>query len=287
MAQQYYDYMLDDRFTTTEILERVLYDADEEISRDTLQLFFSSLAAGFSITLTVLLFSSMTALSNQKIVASLLYPLGFVYIIIGNYQLYTENTLPPVALTIERLSSVPAMLIMWIVILLGNILGGTIGAMGLAYGNVLSPGASTALMEIAMKGIEADPITLFFKALFAGVIVAGVVWVDMAVTDSSTRLMLVYMAFLSIPLGNLFHVVVSFTEMSYLIFIGEVPILSSIISFPLPVLLGNTVGGTLFVTVINYFQSPSYSDDSEKLSIRDWLLTINRGRKHKAFEDDN
>ena len=96
--------ILRNRFTSEEIFERVIVDADEEISRSYRELLFSGLAAGFAITLTVLLYASMTNPADGiPIVGALLYPIGFVYIILGNYQLYTENTLPPVALVIERM----------------------------------------------------------------------------------------------------------------------------------------------------------------------------------------
>lgn len=51
--------LLDDRFTSHQIFERIIVDADEEISRGKRELFFSSLAAGFAITLTFLLYVSM------------------------------------------------------------------------------------------------------------------------------------------------------------------------------------------------------------------------------------
>jgi formate/nitrite transporter FocA (FNT family) len=96
---------------------------------------------------------------------------------------------------------------------------------------------------------------LFFKAGFAGLIVAGVVWIDYSARDTIARFFLVYLAFLAIPLGDLYHSVVSFTELSYLVAHGEVSFLYGFNSFVLPVILGNTVGGVVLVTVVNYFQT--------------------------------
>ncbi len=263
------------RLSTDEIYERVLIEADEEINRPVRELFFSGIAAGFAITITVLLYASLThSTGGIPIVGALLYPIGFIYIILGNYQLYTENTLPPVALTLDRLASIPAMLWMWVVVLAGNLAGGTIGAVLLAYGGVMSPEVSVTLSEIAMTGIETAWFDLFFKAVFAGLIVAGVVWVDFAVRNSTTRFLLVYLAFLSIPLGGLFHVVVASTEVMFLVFTGELGLVYGATQFALPVLLGNTVGGVVLVTTINYYQtSHEIHEISEKLSIHEWLFT--------------
>ncbi len=91
--------------------------------------------------------------------------------------------------------------------------------------------------------------------MFAGLIVAGVVWVDYSLRDSISRLVLIYIAFLAIPFGNLYHVVVSATEMFYLVFIGELALSVGLWQFVLPVLLGNSVGGVVLVTVVNYFHT--------------------------------
>ena len=273
--------ILRDRFTSEEIFERLIVDADEEISRSFRELFFSSLAAGFAITLTVLLYASMTEASNGlPVVGALLYPIGFVYIILGNYQLYTENTLPPVALVIERMASVPSMFAMWGIVLIGNLIGASLGAAALAYGGVFSPEVSQTAIGIAQSGIATPSGTLFFKAAFAGLIVAGVVWLDFGVRNATARFLLVYMAFLAIPMGNLYHVVVSSTEVMYLVFLGEASLLAGATGFILPVLLGNTFGGVLLVTIVNYFQTPGYIQENpgKRLNINEWLFGWHRGR---------
>lgn len=263
------------RFSTDEIYERVVIEADEEIRRSVRELFFSGLAAGFAITITVLLYASMTeSAGGVPIVGALLYPIGFLYIILGNYQLYTENTLPPVALVLDRLASFPAMFGMWLVVLWGNVTGGAIGALALAYGGVMSPEVAATLTGIAMTGVETAWLDLFFRAAFAGLIVAGVVWVDFGVQNATARFLLVYVAFLAIPLGGLFHVVVASTEVMYLVFLGEIGLLYGTVHFAFPVLLGNTLGGVLLVTVVNYFQtSEEIHDISKTLSIYEWLFT--------------
>ncbi|QCC49816.1 formate/nitrite transporter family protein [Halapricum salinum] len=271
-----------DRFSSDEVFQRIIAAADEEITSGSRELYFSGLAAGFAITITFLLYVSLTASTDaDPVLSAMLYPLGFIYIIIGGYQLYTENTLPPVALTLERLASIPALLRNWAVVLAGNFTGGALGAAALAYGNVLSADASTAALSIAQKGIDADPVALFTKAAFAGLIVAGVVWVNYASQDTISRLVVVYLAFLSIPIGGLFHVVVSFTEMLYLVFVGAegVTLWIGMTEFVIPVLAGNTVGGVVLVTAVNYFQTSEYRLESarfegayRRLSPKEWLF---------------
>ncbi|MFW6437324.1 MAG: formate/nitrite transporter family protein [Halococcoides sp.] len=282
-----------DRFSTDEIFQRIVAAADEEITAGSRELFFSGLAAGFAISITFLLYVSLTAATDHDpILSTLLYPLGFIYIIIGGYQLYTENTLPPVALTLERLASVPALLRNWVVVLAGNFAGGTAGAAALAWGGVLPPEATTAAVDIAQKGIQTGSGALFAKAAFAGLIVAGVVWVEYAARDTISRIVVVYLAFLAIPLGGLFHVVVSYTELAYLVFTGNVSVVVGLVEFVVPVLLGNTVGGVVLVTVVNYFQTSERRLESARfdgakrvLSLREWLFGSVAGRSYVPLVD--
>ncbi|MFH5802021.1 formate/nitrite transporter family protein [Haladaptatus sp. CMAA 1911] len=282
-----------DRFSSDEIFQRIIAAADEEITSSSRELFFGALAGGFAITITFLLYSSMTAtMGGNPLFSALLYPLGFIYIILGGYQLYTENTLPPVALTIERLASIPALLRHWLIVLSGNFAGGAIGAIALTWGGVFSPEATAAALHHAENGIKTPPSSLFFKAVFAGLIVAGVVWVVYASRDTISRLVVVYLAFLAIPLGGLFHVVVSFTEMTYLVLAGDIGITIGLTQFVIPVLLGNTVGGVVLVTVVNYFQTSErrleaarFEGIDRQLSIREWFLGDLVGRSYVSMID--
>jgi formate/nitrite transporter FocA (FNT family)/nucleotide-binding universal stress UspA family protein len=282
-----------DRFSADEVFQRIIAAADEEVTSGGRELLFSGIAAGFAISITFLLYASMSAASDSEVVGAMLYPLGFIYIIIGGYQLYTENTLPPVALTIERLASLPALFRHWGIVLAGNFIGGAAGAVVLTYGGVFDPAATEEALYIARKGAFETPWwSLFFKALFAGLIVAGVVWVGYAARDTISRILVVYLAFLAIPLGNLFHVVVSFTETLYLMFHGELAVVPGMVGFVLPVLLGNTIGGVALVTVVNYFQtseqrleSARFEGIERRLSLREWAFGRLVGRSYVPILD--
>lgn len=284
---------LRDRFSADEVFQRIIAAADEEVTSGARELFFSGVAAGFAISITFLLYASMSAATDSPVLGALLYPLGFLYIIIGGYQLYTENTLPPVALTLERLASLPALLRHWGIVLAGNFAGGAVGAVVLTWGGVFEPAAAAEALELSRKGaFQTEWWALFYKAVFAGLIVAGVVWVGFAARDTISRVVIVYLAFLAIPLGNLFHVVVSFTEALYLIFHGELALLPGMTGFVLPVLLGNTIGGVALVTVVNYFQtsgtrleSARFKGIERRLSTQEWLFGRLAGRSYVPILD--
>ena len=282
-----------DRFSSDEIFQRIIAAAEEEIREGRRELFFSALAGGMAITITFLVYASLYASTGgDAILSAILYPIGFIYIILGGYQLYTENTLPPVALTLERLASIPALFRNWSVVALGNFTGGALGAVALAYTGVLSPEAADAAVTISQKGIDETFWNLFAKGAFAGLIVAGVVWVEYAARDTISRLIVIYLAFLCIPMGNLYHSVVSFTEMIYLFLHGDVGLAVGLGEFVLPVFLGNTVGGVVLVTVVNYYQTSEHrlgriggERRISRLTIPEWFFGRWVGRSYVPLLD--
>ena len=269
--------ILKDRFTSEDIFERIIQVAGEEITTGRRELFFSALAAGFAITLTFFLYATLTYKTDaHPIFSAILYPLGFLYIVLGNYQLFTENTLPPVALVIERMASIPSLLRVWGVVLFGNLFGGFIGAAILAFTGIFSSGAASTAVDIATKVTVTPWQDLLVRGAMAGFIVAGIVWLDYASRDNGIRFFLIYTGFLAIPLGGLNHIVVTATEISYLSFTVGTPLLPLLWSTALPVLIGNTLGGVILVTVVNYFQTPHFiqEDPKKRLSMDKWLFSF-------------
>ena len=273
-----------DRFSWDEIHKRVLASAAEEIAASARALFFSGFTAGFAIVLTFMGFAVGTArFPDNDFLAALLYPIGFVYIILGRYQLYTENTLPPVKLVLTRLASLPLLLRVWTIVLAANIAGAAFGAFILANTAVLSPDAMEAGAAFASHGVETPWWDAFFKALFAGWLVAGVVWLGTAARDTTSRLLLVYGVFYAIGVLDLFHVVTTATDVAFAAFLGA-PLGEMVGRFWLPVLLGNTAGGVLVFTLLAYAQSTRQRyPEVRMLTLREVLFSLKGGRPEERL----
>ncbi len=277
---------ISDRFSWEEILQRLLASADEEINHGTRELFFSGVTAGFAIVITFIGYAVGNAqFPNNHFLASLLYPIGFIYIILGRYQLFTENTLPPVKLVMTRLASLPLLLRLWAIVLVGNVLGAAFGAIILANTQVLAPEAMDAGAEFTRHGLETGWWNVFFKALFAGWIVAGVVWMCTAARDTMSRLVIIYIGFYFIAAGHLFHVVTTACEIFFFLFvdIAGPGFFELIWKFWIPVLLGNTIGGVLLFTFIGYAQAEQQRRPEVRiLSLREVLCSMKGGRSYKT-----
>ncbi len=247
---------LQDFFSFQEIFRRVLASANEELSRSSSLLFWSGLAAGLSLGLTFLARASFTALNggtDPGFVGNLLYPIGFILIVIGRYQLFTENTLTPVVLVLTRLASVASLLRLWVVVLIGNLTGAVIMALLLAWSGALSAEATSAGVAFGEHALEAPMGSLLGKSVVAGWVVASMVWLVHSARDTLARIVIVWALMFLIGVADLFHVITGTLEAVFALVEGTSS-WSDLPGFFLGVLAGNVVGGVLFVAILNSAQ---------------------------------
>lgn len=275
-----------DRFSSDEIFQRIMASADEEIDRKPRMLFFSGLAAGLIIGASFFARTIMTTAYPDDPVGlgNLLYPIGFVAIVLGGYQLFTENTLTPVTLVLTRLASIPSLLRLWGIVLFANISGAAAGAYLFSVTEIFNEESVKTAIHLGEHALSYSSYTLFSKAIVAGGLVATMVWLVHAARDTISRFFIIFMTMFLIPAGELFHCVVGAFEIFYLVFKGIENLGSVMINFFFPVVFGNTIGGVIFVAFVNYGMTsereiPTY-DFREKLSIKQWLFG-----KGKAIED--
>ncbi|MFP4322284.1 MAG: formate/nitrite transporter family protein [Anaerolineales bacterium] len=272
-----------DYFSADEIFQRVAATADEEMGRHARLMFFSGIAAGLSIGLAFFARVAITAeVPDTPLVGNLLYPLGFILIVVGRYQLFTENTLTPVTLVLTRLASLPSLLRVWGTVLVANLVGSTVLALLLAYTDIFSPAASAVAVDFWEHAISLSWETLFFKAVMAGWLVASMVWLVHAARETISRLILVFLTMYLIPSADLYHCIIGFCEAMYAVFLGEAALGTAIFSFFLPVLLGNTVGGVLLVAILNFAMTedsrfPTRDEKRLRLSWRQWVSEYHTG----------
>lgn len=87
------------------------------------------LSIGFGVVAMAWVSASLggaEAPSTAHLVGSLAYPIGFVILLIGKSELFTENFLLPVTGVLERRGSVAQLLSLWGRSLLGNLIGAAI-----------------------------------------------------------------------------------------------------------------------------------------------------------------
>ena len=274
---------VDDFFSTDDIFRRVLATAIHELERPTGTFIWGALAAGLIVGFSFLarVVVSAEVPEASALVGNLLYPIGFIFVILGRYPLYTENTLTPVTLALTRFSSLGDLVRIWGLSYLPNLAGAFLFALMLARAGVLDPDAAEVARGIGEHLLEARWSEAFARAVLAGWLLAGLVWLVHAARDTIARLVLVWLVIYLQVSAGLYHCIVGSTEVLYAVLVGSSSFGAYLSDFLVPVTLGNTVGGVVFVAVLNWAQFSADkghgSDLGPRLSWREWVLGRKQG----------
>lgn len=263
-----------DFFSLHEVFRRVMATAHEELSRPNRLLFWSGLTGGLVIGFSLLARASVMAKApgQSELVGNLLYPIGFIILILGRYQLFTENTLTPVTLVLTRLASLRNLLRLWTVVFLANMVGTMLFALFLGPFQVMSPEATELAIGFGVHLVSATWLSAFAKAILAGALMATIVWLVHAARAMIARIVIIWLLIYLQVTGELFHSVVGALEVQYSMFQGAVTLGSYLWDFQIPVTLGNIVGGVVFVAILNYIQLPDADETKTQLTMREWFL---------------
>ena len=238
--------------------EDIRKDGDEELQRPISALAWSGLAAGLSMGFSFLaegLFRSYLPDTHWRpLLTHLGYPLGFLIVIIGRQQLFTENTLTAIIPLLARRNMVTlvAVLKLWAVVLVANLAGAHIFAWVLGNTPLLKPDVLQSLKELAQTAADVTFGAAVLRGIFAGWLIALVVWMN-AATDSGRIAIIVIMTYM-VGLASLTHIVAGSVEVLFLVMTGAKSWLSYVGGYMVPALLGNILGGVALVSALNHAQ---------------------------------
>ncbi|MGB7553817.1 MAG: formate/nitrite transporter family protein [Candidatus Korobacteraceae bacterium] len=245
------------RRTAREIFERVENNAHEELRRSTQALAFSGFAGGLSMGLTGLsVAAGLTALGNapgSDFLAYLLFPIGFIAVIIGRAQLFTENTLYPVALILSERRHVLDTARLWGVVFLFNILGANAFAALATRTNALNSNIHDNLVRLGMLGIQGGAAHIFWSAVIGGWIIALVAWMVTASHWTIGQIAVIWLMTFVVGIGHFSHCIASSGEIMAAVFAGSVTFAHYLYWLSLAT-AGNILGGVLIVTLLNFGQ---------------------------------
>jgi formate/nitrite transporter FocA (FNT family) len=240
------------------VFEAIRLEAVEELARRSSALFWSGIAAGlsmgFSFIAEALLHAALPDAAWRPLISKLGYSVGFMIVILGRQQLFTENTLTPViqVLREHRLAVLLDALRLWGVVLVANVLGTGLFGAALYGADVFGPAQTDALRAIAMESVSGEFRQTFISAILAGWLIALMVWL-LPVAESARVAVVVIITWL-VGLGGFSHIIAGSTLASYALAAGIATPGMVFGNFFLPTLAGNILGGVAFVAALNYAQ---------------------------------
>ena len=240
-----------------EILERVIHDAEEELDRSAGGLAFSGVAAGLTMGLSGLGVAVLGHFLPDRhwtpLVEYLLYPLGFLAVIIGRAQLFTENTLYPVVLVLDRRERYLATLRLWAVVFAANGLGVLVFATLMTQVHTIGRPTRELLAGLGAQAAAPSFGHVFWTAVVGGWLIALVAWLVEGAEMSIGQIVLIWLLTYLVGVGGFAHCIATSGEILVAVLGGAVGGLRYV-TWLTAATCGNIAGGVLIVALLNYGQ---------------------------------
>lgn len=254
-----------------QILRRELVIALKQIRRPASGLFIAGVAAGINVSVGALLMGMAVTFSGgfssqliQRFVLANVATVGFIVVIIGQTELFTAHIMLGVLPVIDRRASLGDLGRLWGVVYVANLLGcvgfaGFIAIAGPALG-IFTPAAANTLVS-ALLPLSWWAIVL--SGIIAGWLMGLATWLVAAGRDTAGQVLLIWMITGIIGFGPFHHALLGTTEVLSAMFLGQGITLGEFGHFLVWTTIGNAVGGTVFVALLNYGQAIKAGDPGD------------------------
>ncbi len=242
------------RLAAWQIFEVVRRDGEDELDRPTFSLVWSGIAAGVLISFSVLgeafFLARLPDTEWSTLIASFGYSAGFLIVILGRMQLFTENTIT----TILPLSDNPRecwlpVTRLWLIVFGANMAGAAIAAAFIALSGVLIAPYFNAVLDISIHVAELSFLETLIRGIPAGILIAAIAWMLPSCSGSASFFVILAFTYL-IALGEFTHVVAGSVEVFVLFFNGNLSLFGAVAEFILPAFIGNVIGGTAIFALL-------------------------------------
>ena len=248
-----------------EILNEQIETAMREHDRSHLNLFLSSISAGLEVGFSVFLMAVIYSLffghvhpSVLHIMLALSYPLGFIFVIIGKSELFTEHTTLAVIPVLNRNATVKSLMALWGVVFSGNILGGALFGIIMSIVPVRMGIVDPSSFEQLALKLTNHPWTIIIgSGILAGWLMGLLSWLNTSAQETISRIALVVLVTTVIGIGGLHHAIVGSIEVFTACLTGNQISWGDYLTVQIWTTLGNIVGGVVFVAFLKWSHAAS------------------------------
>ena len=245
------------RPSAEEIFKQVATNARQELKRPSLALALSGFGGGAFMGLSALgtaIGVVLLGTSNPaQIFSRMFYPVGFIVVILGRSQLFTENTLYPVALVLAEKREFWNTMRLWSVVLPANVTGAFAFALLAARTPALDPQIVQELSRLGLSALAHPARTVFWSGVIAGWIIALAAWLVSGSHSITGSVMVIWLLTFIVGLGNFAHCIATSCEALVAVLIHQAA-WTAYLRWFFPAVLGNICGGVGLVTILEYGQ---------------------------------
>jgi formate/nitrite transporter FocA (FNT family) len=247
-----------------EIYEQTRQEGRRRLARPLLELVATALVGGFDVGFGVAAFGIAAGLIDERVghdvahaVGAVAFGIGFVFVVVGRSELFTENFLIPIAgLDRRDRGSWLKLVELWTFALVFNLIGATLLALMLTSHGVMPSGTADALVRLADHVDDYSATTAILSGVVAGALMTLMTWfVEGAAQSMGVRIVMAWIVGTLIVLGTFNHAIVSNVELLFgMRYGGDVSIDDYFVNLALSV-ASNLAGGLLLVTFVRSVQA--------------------------------
>lgn len=252
----------------SEILEQEIEQGTKELKRPAMGLLGSGLSAGLDIGFSVLLMAVMLTLVTgelpppvRDILVANMYAVGFIFVILGRSELFTEHTTLAFLPVLDGRASLGELGRLWGLVYVSNLTGAMIFAAIVTYAApAIGVARPVAFEELALALVDHRWLPMLVSAVLAGWLMGLMSWLVVAARDTIGQIVVVWLIATSIGLAHLHHSIVGSVEVLSGIFAGSALTWVDYARFLVFATLGNAIGGVFFVGLVKYGHVRQTSD---------------------------
>ncbi len=241
----------------------------ERLDRSALDIFITAAIGGLEVSLGALAAMTVTGAALQAFpglpfpaalaLGSAAFPVGFVLVILGRSELFTENFLIPVVAVARRQRPLPRLVRLWALSWLGNLVGCVLMALLLAVPEAVDSSILDGYRAYVDHKLAVPMMGVFVSAVLAGITMTALTWLLLALRNAVDRMLAIFGVGYLIFAANLSHSIVGASELfTGLRLTGHS--LTDVIAWLLVATAGNLVGGVGFVTLFRFVQAEEQED---------------------------
>ncbi|GAB5552692.1 MAG: formate/nitrite transporter family protein [Saprospiraceae bacterium] len=243
-----------------EITAQQVEEGLEEYKRSNRGLFLSAFTAGMDLGFSLLIMAILYTMFAPKIspelmrvLLALAYPIGFIFVVLGRSALFTEHTTLAVFPVLDGKQPVSRLARNWGIIYGGNLIGGYIIGLMIAWiGPQHGIISVHALEEIALHLIKGNGFVILGSGLLAGWLMGLLSWLVTSSQETISRIFIVFLITSAIGIGSLHHCIVGSTEMFVGVLVSDKITIMDYLSTQFWATLGNIIGGVFFVSILKF-----------------------------------
>ncbi|MEM6523653.1 MAG: formate/nitrite transporter family protein [Bacteroidota bacterium] len=243
-----------------QILDEQIEAGLHEFNRSSTGLFISAFAAGLEVGFSILfmgtiysMFGGLLSTETLHLYLALCYPIGFLFVIIGRSELFTEHTALAILPVLSRSVRIRDLLVLWGIVYAGNLVGGYIFSILISrIGTKVGFIDDQAFEYLAHHMVDYDWSTILLSALLAGWMMGLLGWLVTSSQETISRIFVIILVTFIIGIAGLHHCIVGSIEVFSGFITSDSITFSDYLRFQVWATLGNAIGGAVFVAILKF-----------------------------------